>query len=119
MVWIWLGVIVSLLLIEYMSKNFTAICFAISAAISCFLAKFENLLKVKNTQSYTVQLSVFLLVGIFLLLIIRPHFVRWFEKYKKKRREEKKNKEPIQETVKTESNKNLNNTSKQRKNKKK
>ncbi len=73
-----------------MSKNFTAICFAISATISCFLAKFENLKKIEKTQQYTVQVIVFLLVGSFLILVVRPHFLKWLSKKRKKEVEHSK-----------------------------
>lgn len=69
MIWIWLGVVISLLLIEFMSKNFTAICFALSAIISCIMTKF--------TGNYILQLGEFLIVGIFLIMIIRPTLLKF------------------------------------------
>ncbi len=76
MIWIWLGVVVSLLLIEYMSKNFTAICFAISGMVACVMTKFQ--------EKYNMQLLVFLVLGIFLILVLRPVFLKWLEKKREK-----------------------------------
>ncbi len=96
MIWIWLGVVVSLLLIEYMSRNFTAICFAISGIISCILTHFNIKLNMKfighkvSLSPYIVQLLVFLIVGIFLILIIRPHVLDFMEKKKQERSESTK-----------------------------
>ncbi len=91
MIWIWIGVVISLLLIEYMSKNFTAICFVISGIISCILTHFHTKWNFKcmgikiNLSPYMVQLLVFLIVGIFLILVIRPQFLKWIEKRKQKK----------------------------------
>lgn len=63
MEWIWLGVIVSLVLIELISLNLTSIWFVISGIISYIL--------LRCNQDYTVQVAVFLIVGILLLLIVR------------------------------------------------
>ncbi len=82
MIWIWLGVVVSLLLIEYMSRNFTAICFAISGIVSCILTHYH--------KTYKTQLTCFLIIGIFLILIIRPQVLKWIEKRKQKKNEELK-----------------------------
>ena len=64
MIWIWLGVVISLLLIESMSRNLTAICFAISGIVSCIMTKYQ--------EKYNIQLIAFLVIGIFLILVIRP-----------------------------------------------
>ncbi len=66
--WIWLGVVISLLLIEYMSRNFTAICFAISGIVSFVMTYF--------VEKYNIQLAVFLALGIFLILVIRPFVIK-------------------------------------------
>ncbi len=120
MIWIWLGVVVSLLLIEYMSRNFTAICFAISGIISCILTHFNIKFNFKvlghkvYLSPYIVQLLVFLVVGIFLILIIRPLFLNFLEKKKqekiekkeKLKKEKENNKKSIDENVKKETSKN-------------
>ncbi len=75
MIWIWLGVVISLLLIEYMSRNFTAICFAISGIVACIMTEYQ--------EKYNMQLIVFLVVGIFLILMIRPVLLKWLQKKRK------------------------------------
>lgn len=105
MIWIWLGVVVSLLLIEYMSRNFTAICFAISGIISCILTHFDiqfkfHLMGCKITLTpYIIQLLVFLIVGIFLILVVRPHFLNFIEK-KKQEKKAMQNKENLKKKEK-------------------
>lgn len=64
MEWIWLGVIVSLILIELVSINFTAIWFVISGIISYIL--------LKCNQDYIVQVLAFLILGGIFIVIIRP-----------------------------------------------
>lgn len=74
MIWIWLGVVISLLLIEFLSRNFTALCFAISAIISCVMTEF--------TGNYMYQLGEFLIVGILLITVIRPLVLKFIsDKY--------------------------------------
>lgn len=86
MVWIWLGVVISLLLTEYLSRNFTAIFFAISAIISCTLTKFTN--------NYMIQLGEFLIVGILLITFARPFLLKWTKNRKKENiKENSENKE--------------------------
>ena len=79
MVWIWLGVVISLLLTEYLSRNFTAICFVISGIISCILTKFTN--------NYMIQLGEFLIVGILLITFARPFLCNWINKRKEAKKE--------------------------------
>lgn len=64
MEWIWLGVIVSLILIELVSINFTAIWFVFSGIVSYVL--------LKCNQDYIVQVLVFLILGGIFIVIIRP-----------------------------------------------
>ena len=71
MVWIWLGVVISLLLTEYLSRNFTAICFVISGIISCILTEFTN--------NYMIQLGEFLFVGFLLILFARPSLLKFLK----------------------------------------
>lgn len=77
-----------------MSRNFTAICFAISGIISCFLAHYE--------KTYKIQLTFFLVIGIFLILIVRPHILKLIENKKKKVTEEKITEENIKKENKSE-----------------
>lgn len=74
MIWIWLGVVVSLLLTEYLSRNFTAICFALSGTISCIMTKF--------TDNYMFQVGEFLVVGILLISFLRPVLLKVIESKK-------------------------------------
>ena len=62
--WIWIGVIISLILIELVSLNFTAIWFVISALVSFILLKFH--------LNYIVQVLNFVIVGMLFIIIIRP-----------------------------------------------
>lgn len=64
MEWIWLGVIISLILIELVSINFTAIWFVISGIVSYIL--------LKCNQDYIVQVLAFLVLGGIFIVIIRP-----------------------------------------------
>lgn len=70
-IWIWIGVVVALLLVEMMSKNFTSICFVISGFISCLLTLV--------TKNYMIQVGTFLIVGCFLMGIIRPRVLPLIE----------------------------------------
>lgn len=81
MVWIWLGVVISLLLTEYLSRNFTAICFVISGIISCILTKFTN--------NYMIELGEFLIVGILLISFARPFLLNWIEQRKNSKKDMK------------------------------
>ena len=54
--WIWIGVIISLILIELVSLNFTAIWFVFSAIVSFILLKLNI--------NYIIQVLSFLIVGI-------------------------------------------------------
>jgi len=97
-IWIWLGVVVSLLLIEYMSKNFTAICFVISGIISCISTHFH--------AKYSMQVALFLFVGIFIILVLRPYALEIMEKEKqslvdKKSKEVKENSKKKRKKEKT------------------
>ena len=64
MEWIWLGVILSLILIELISMNFSAIWFVVSSIVSVIL--------LKKGISYYGQVAAFLLIGLFLVIVIRP-----------------------------------------------
>ena len=77
MIGIWLGVVVSLLLTEYLSRNFTAICFALSGIISCIMTKF--------TDNYMFQVGEFLVVGILLISFLRPVLLKWIESKKEQK----------------------------------
>lgn len=74
--WIWLVVILALVLIELMSLNLTSIWFALSGIISFIL--------LKTNQAYTIQVVSFLIIGILLIILVRPHIIGRFIKWRNK-----------------------------------
>lgn len=72
MIWIWLGVVIALVLIEFMSRNMAALCFALSGFISYILTLY--------TKNYVIQLSEFLFVGSFLIIFVRPKVIGYYLK---------------------------------------
>ena len=70
--WIWIGVILSLVLIELVSLNFTSIWFVISGITSYILLKTGN--------DYIVQVLVFLILGIILIIVVRPKIIKYLIK---------------------------------------
>ena len=87
MIWISLGVVVSLLLTEYLSRNFTAICFALSGTISCIMTKF--------TDNYMFQVGEFLVVGILLISFLRPVLLKVIESKKEQKNNKLEKKDNI------------------------
>lgn len=67
MEWIWLGVIISLILVELLSLNFTAIWFVISGIVSFILLELE--------KDYLAQVMAFLIIGIIFIVIVRPRII--------------------------------------------
>lgn len=80
--YIWLGVVFATLLVEFLSKNFVAICFSISAILSAIITIF--------TGNYVIQVSVFLIVGILLIAIVRPNVMEYLKKFKKNKKKKAK-----------------------------
>ena len=80
MLWIWLGLIIVLTLLEIASKNYVTIWFVFSAAISFILSVFID--------SYIIQFLVFVLLGSILLLTVRDKTIK-FVKDKKRGKSEK------------------------------
>ncbi|NLM62912.1 MAG: NfeD family protein [Mollicutes bacterium] len=72
----WLMVIIILAIIEIMTVNLTTIWFIISALVSLFISFFVN--------NFTIQLGVFVILGIILLVITRPILIKFFSKPKEK-----------------------------------
>ena len=68
--WIWIGVIISLILIELLSLNFTAFWFAIGAVVSYVLMKFEF--------DYIIQVLSFLIIGVLFITVLRPRIIGKF-----------------------------------------
>lgn len=102
MIYIWLGVIFALIMIEVISKNYTAICFAISALFS--------MISINNTtENYIIQVVIFLVGGILLMVFVRPNLINYIDDYKKKKNknstnidEEKEIKNEVKHTNKIE-----------------
>lgn len=82
MLWIWVGVIIASLLVEYLSKNFTSICFVFSAVLSLISTFF--------TDDYFIQVCIFLILGILLIAVVRPNVIEYLEKNKKKKKNKAK-----------------------------
>lgn len=98
MIYIWLGVIIALIMIEFISKNLTAACFCISAIFSLISVN-------TKTNNYIVQVAIFLIGGIVLMVFARPNVLNIIEELKKKRKKTKKQEEkeePLKEEVKEE-----------------
>jgi membrane protein implicated in regulation of membrane protease activity len=72
MKWIWIGVMIALFLSELVSLKFTSIWFFFSAIISYILFRFD--------VAYAYQVLAFILVGLFLILVIRPRVIDKLEK---------------------------------------
>ena len=72
--WIWIGVIISLIFIELLSLNFTAIWFVIGGIVGYILMKFEF--------DYIIQVLGFFITGCLFIMILRPKII---EKFIKKR----------------------------------
>lgn len=85
--WIWIGVIISLILIELISLNFTAIWFVISGIVSYILLKFE--------YDYIVQVLSFVIVGFLFIIILRPKIINKMIDKRNKIIENMVNKHPI------------------------
>lgn len=76
MVWIWLGLVVTLTLIEILTTNLVTIWYIVSALVSLILSFFID--------SYLIQFSVFVIVGTILLFTTRDYLVKLIVKKKEK-----------------------------------
>ena len=93
MLYIWLGVIIALLLIEIMSKNLVAACFIISAFIS-FISTFF-------TNNYIIQVSLFFVIGVLIIMFVRPNVIDIYkDKIEKKEKDKKKDAKKTKKSVK-------------------
>lgn len=68
MVWIWLGVVVTLILIEAMTVNLVTIWYVASAIVSMILSIYID--------NYYIQFLVFVVLGTILLLTTRDYLVK-------------------------------------------
>ena len=67
MIWIWLGIIVTLTLIEILTKNLVTFWYIGSAIIALILSLFID--------SYLIQFLVFVIIGTILLFTVRDKFI--------------------------------------------
>ena len=68
MVWIWLGIVIFLIFIEVITVGLTTVWFVISGFVSLILSLFID--------SVEIQFSVFVLLGVLLLITTRPYLVK-------------------------------------------
>ena len=76
MVWIWLGLVVTLTLIEVLTTNLVTIWYIVSALVSLILSLFID--------SYLIQFAVFVILGTVLLFTTRDYLVKLIVKKKEK-----------------------------------
>ena len=76
MVWIWLGLVIALTLIEVLTTNLVTIWYIVSALIALVLSFFVD--------SYLIQFSVFVIVGTILLFTTRDYLLKLVVKNKEK-----------------------------------
>ena len=68
MVWIWLGLVITLTLIEVLTTNLVTIWYIASALIALILSFFVD--------SYLIQFSVFVILGTILLFTTRDYLLK-------------------------------------------
>jgi membrane protein implicated in regulation of membrane protease activity len=76
MVWIWLGLVVTLTLIEILTTNLVTIWYIASALVALVLSFFID--------SYLTQFAVFVILGTVLLFTTRDYLVKLIVKKKEK-----------------------------------
>lgn len=73
---IWLMIVILLTFVELMTINLTTIWFVISGIVVLFLSFI--------IEKFVIQFSIFVLLGIILLLTTRPILKKYFSKFKTK-----------------------------------
>ena len=68
MVWIWLGIVIFLIFIEVITVGLTTVWFVISGFVSLILSLFIG--------SVEIEFSVFVILGVLLLITTRPYLVK-------------------------------------------
>ena len=76
MVWIWLGLVITLTLIEVLTTNLVTIWYIVSALIALVLSFFID--------NYLIQFSVFVIIGTVLLFTTRDYLLKLLVKNKEK-----------------------------------
>lgn len=74
--WIWLGLIITLTLIELLTANLVTVWYIASAILALILSIFID--------NYLIQFSVFVIVGTILLFTTRDHLMKLLVKKKEK-----------------------------------
>ena len=74
MVWIWLGVVIALTLIEVITVNLTTIWFVASGIVAMILSLFID--------EFFIQFLVFVVLGIILLITTKQYLVRLIDGHK-------------------------------------
>lgn len=81
MVWIWIGLVVTLTLIELLTKRLITIWYVVSALIALMLSLFVD--------SYLIQFSVFSVLGTILLFTVRDYSFNILKNIKQNRKKRK------------------------------
>lgn len=68
MFWLWLGIVISLALIEIITVNLTTIWFVASGIIAMFVSLL--------TDNYYIQFALFVIIGTILLIFTKPYFLK-------------------------------------------
>ncbi len=76
MVWIWVGIIIALTLIEVSTVNLVTVWYVASAIVSLILSFFID--------EFFVQFLVFVILGTILLITTRDYLLKLFNKHKEK-----------------------------------
>lgn len=76
MTWIWLGLVITLTLIELLTKSVVTIWYIVSAIISLILSLFID--------SFWIEFVVFIIIGTILLFTTRDYLISKIKIVKKK-----------------------------------
>ncbi|MBR6690493.1 MAG: NfeD family protein [Bacilli bacterium] len=76
MVWIWLGIVIVLTLLELATVNLVTVWFIASAIVSLILSIFVD--------SFFIQFLVFVILGTILLITTRDYLLKWLGNKKEK-----------------------------------
>lgn len=79
MTWIWLGMIIVLTLLEVIRTNFVTLFFVCSATISLILSLFID--------NFIIQFSIFIILGLILLVTLRDKVLKLFNDKKRGKNE--------------------------------
>ena len=74
MFWLWMGIVITLALIEIITVNLTTVWFVISGIIAMFISLF--------TDNYYIQFAIFVIVGTILLIFTKPYFLKLIKIHK-------------------------------------